>query len=311
MATFATWTGKRPVRGVTWVCGDQTALVREVTGAHCAGAPDGQLVTLYAGDVPERDIWDLLLSVPVSGGRRAVIYGAEKLQAPGHVSLLAHAPELAAAYAVFVDGRDDFAREDGEMAPHLAALQAAKNGQLIRCCAPGRLEAQIELVASWWPGASLTFASALLKRAGSLDGAWQACRTARLADLKPEPAMAAAVCPRSPAGDLADRLFAGDRRGAMEAAQALPHGETAAVIGLLASRLAAAESVAAGLHDGLSPREAASRVPERYAATRVAPYAAGYQPDRVRRCRELLARADSAYRSGAPAGVTEALVAGW
>ena len=311
MASFATWTGKRPVRRVTWVCGDQTALVREVTDAHCAGAPDGQLVTLYAGDGPERDIWDLLLSVPPSGGRRAVIYGAERLQAARHVRLLATAPELAAAYAVFVDARDDFAREEDALVPHLAALQASRNGQLIRCCAPGRAETQIELVAAWWPGASLAFAGGLLKRCGSLDEAWQACRTARLAGLKPEPAMAAAVCPRSPAGDLADRLFAGDRRGAMEAARVLPHAETAALAGLLASRLAAAEAVAEGIRDGLPPREAVSRVRERYAATRVAPYAAGYQPDRVRRCRALLARIDSAFRSGAPGGLAEVLVACW
>lgn len=311
MATFATWTGKRPVRRVTWVCGDQAALVREVTDAHCAGAPDGQLVTLYAGDGPERDIWDLLLSVPPSGGRRALVYGAEKLQATGHIRPLADAPELAAAYAVFVDARDDFARDDGALQGHLAALQASKNGQLIRCCEPGRMETQIELVASWWPGASLTFASSLLKQCGSLDGAWQACRTARLADLKPEPAMAAAVCPRSPAGDFADRLIAGDKRGAMEAARVLPRDETAAVIGLLAARLAAAEGIAEGMRDGLSAREAAGQVRERYAATRVAPYAAGYQPERVRRCRELLARVDAAFRSGAPAGVAEVLVAGW
>jgi hypothetical protein len=311
MATFATWTGKRPVRRVTWVCGDQASLVREVTDAHRAGAPDGQLVTLFAGDGPERDIWDLLLSVPVSGGRRALVYGAEKLLAAGHVRSLAEAPELAAAYAVFVDARGDFAREGGELVPHLAALQASRNGQLIRCCAPGKLEAQIELVASWWPGASLTFASSLLKRCGSLDDAWQACRTARLADLKPEPAMAAAVCPRSPAGDFADKLFAGDKRGAMAAAAALPHDETAAAVGLLASRLAAAEAVAGGMRDGLSAREAASRVRERYAAARVAPYAAGYQPDRVRRCRQLLARVDSAFRTGAPDGLAEVLVAGW
>lgn len=311
MATFATWTGKRPVRRVTWVCGDQPALVREVTDAHCAGAPDGQLVTLFAGDGTERDIWNLLLSVPPSGGRRAVVYGAERLQAVQHVAALAAAPELAAAYAVFVDSREDFAQEDGKPAPHLAALQASRNGQLIRCCAPGRLETQIELVASWWPGASLMFASTLLKRAGSLDEAWHACRTARLADLKPEPAMAAAVCPRSPAGDLADKLFAGDRRGAMEAAQALPPGETAALVGLLASRLTAAESVAEGLRDGLSRSDAVSRVRERYAATRVASHAAGYQPDRVRRCRELLARIDAAFRTGAPAGLAEVLVACW
>lgn len=282
----------------------------EVVDCHRAGAPEGQLVTLYAGDGPERDIWDMLLSIPTSGGRRAVVYGAEKLREPLLLPL-ADSPELAAAYAVFVDARDDFPRDEGGMAPFLQRLQRSRNGQLIRCCEPGKAEVKLALVQSWWPGATPTFAANLLKRCGSLDEARHACRVARLAGLKPDSAMAAAVCPRSPAGDLADCLIAGDKKGAMAAALVLPRAETAAVIGLLAARLAAAEAVADGMRDGMSAREAASRVRERYAASRVAAYAAGYGPDRVRRCRELLARADAAHRSGAPAGVAEVIVASW
>jgi hypothetical protein len=312
MATFSVWAKNRPVRRVAWVCGPQSALVAEVVAAHRDGAPDGQAVTLYAGDQPERDIWDLLLSCPVSGGRRAVVYGAEMLARTGNVPELAEAPELGTAFAVLVSAEDDFPRDGGKLAPHLAALQASKNGQLIRCCEPGKLDDRIALVASWWPGASPVFAHSLLDRCGSLDEAWQACRTARLAGLKPEPAMAAAVCPRSPAGDFADCLIAGDKTGAMAAARELDFGEIGAVIGLTAFRLALAEAVADGLRDGLSPREAAARAPgPRFAALQVSRHASRYSSQRARRCREALARADAALRSGAPAGVAESLVAGW
>jgi hypothetical protein len=312
MATFTVWAKKRPVRRVAWVCGPEAALVAEVVAAHRDGAPDGQAVTLYAGDSPERDIWDQLLSCPVSGGRRAVVYGAERLARTGNVPELAEAAELGTAFAVLVSADADFPRDGTALAPHLAALQGSKNGQLIRCCEPGRLEDRIALVASWWPGASPVFAQTVLDRCGSLDEAWQACRTARLARLKPEPAMAAAVCPRSPAGDFSDRLIAGDKRGAMAAARELGSGEIAAVIGLTAFRLAVVEAVADGLRDGLSAREAAARAPgPRFAALQVSRHASGYSTEKVRRRREVLARADAAQRSGAPAGVAESLVAGW
>jgi hypothetical protein len=294
------------------VCGPEPVLVRDVVAAHREGAAADQCVALFAGDVPEQDIWNHLLSVPPGGGRRAVVYGAEKLKNTSDMDLLTGEEALATAYVVFVSGDGDFAQEDGALAPHLVTLKSAKSGQMIRCCEPSKLEDRVALVASWWPGASAGFAHDVLARCGSLERAWQACEQARLAGLKPVAPSAAVTCPAEPGGELADHLMAGSRRAAMAAAGRVGPGELGAVIGLLTVRLAAVEQVGAGLRAGLSLHEAvAGQDVSRFVASQVARYARSYDADRVRRCRQRLAQADSAWRSGARDGVAESLVAGW
>lgn len=312
MATFLQWSRKKPIRRVTWVCGLEDALVREVVAAHREGAPPDQCSALFAGDVPERDIWDALLADPPPGGRRAVVYGAEKLRDAANVALLAADPGLEAAYAVFVSADTDFPRDDGALVPHLAALQASKAAQLIRCCEPFKVEDRTALVASWWPGATPNFAYDVLARCGSLERAYQACEQARLAGLEPSRAMAAVVCPAEPGGNFADLLMAGNKRGACSVIGQLSTPDLGAAIGLLASRLVVAEQILSGVRHGLSPREAASREHvDRFVASRVVPHVGAYTADRIRRCRRALALAESAWRGGTRAGVAESLVALW
>jgi hypothetical protein len=311
MATYLQWARKRPVYRVTWVCGPEPVLAREVVAAHREGAADGQCDALFAGDVPEREIWDYLLCDPLPGGRRTAVYGAEKLKDPGKAALLA-AEGADTAYTVFVSADTDFAREGGALVPHLAALQASKHAQLVRCCEPSKVEDRTSLVASWWPGATPNFAYDVLARCGSLERAWLACEQARMAGLSPVPAMAAAVCPAEPGGEFADLLMAGSKRAAVAVAGQLGRGDLGAVIGLLASRLAVAETIGAGTAHGLSPKEAASREHvDRFAASRVIPYVGAYGADRIRRLRRVLAAAEAAWRAGAVVGVAESLVALW
>jgi hypothetical protein len=300
MATYLQWSRKKPLRRVTWVCGPEPVLVREVVAAHREGAPPGQCTAVFAGDAPERGTWDLLLSDPPPGGRRTVVYEAERLKGTGNLALLA-AEGADTAYTVFVSGEPDFRRDDGKLAPHLAALQASKAAQLIRCCEPSKAGDRTALVASWWPGATLTFAYDVLTRCGSLERAYLACEQARLAGLVPSRKAAAAVCPAEPGSDFADLLMAGDRRGAALAAGRLSASGLGAAIGLLASWLTAAEQVSTG------SREHA----DQFTARRVLPYADAYPADRIRRCRRALAVADSAWRGGARAGVAESLAACW
>jgi hypothetical protein len=312
MATFWQWSKNKTLRRVTWVCGPEGVLVREVVAAHRDGAPPGQCFALFAGEVPERDVWDALFASPPPGGRRVTVYGAERLRDAGVAALLAADPGLEAAYVVFVSADTDFPREDGALVPHLAALQAVRAAQLIRCCEPSKTEDKTALVASWWPGATPNLAYDVLARCGSLERACQACEQARLAGLEPSPATVAAVCPASPGGDFADLLMAGNKRGACAVIGQLSVPDLGAVIGLLASRLAVAELIGHGVRQGLSPREAASREHvDRFVASRVIPHAGAYAADRIRRCRRTLAVAESAWRSGTRAGVAEALVALW
>lgn len=311
MASYWQWLKSKPLRRVTWVCGPEPVLVREVVAAHREGAPPDQCTAVFAGEAPERETWDLLLSDPPPGGRRTVVHGAEKLKDTGYVALLA-AEGSDASYTVFVSGEPDFRREDGKLVPHLAALQASRHGQMVRCCEPAKAEDKTALVASWWPGATLNFAYDVLTRCGSLQRAYLACEQARLAGLEPGPAMAAVVCPADPGGGFADLLMRGDKRGAAAAAGRLSAPDLGAAIGLLASRLIVAEQIGEGVRDGLSPREAASREHiDRFVAGLVIPHAGAYPADRIRRCRRALAVAEAAWRSGVRSGVAESVAALW
>jgi hypothetical protein len=313
VSSYLQWSRNKPVRRVTWVCGPEPYLAREVVAAHLDGAPPGQCAFLFAGEVPEREVWDELLTCPPPGGRRTVVHGAEKLRNLGGIALLAGAGGQETAFTVFVSADSDFGHDgDGALAPHLAALRDAKAGQMVRCCAPSKAEDQVALVASWWPGASRTLAYDVLSRCGTLEAAYQACEQARLAALEPTAARAALVCQPRPGDRLADYLLAGDRRRAMEAAAVLPRGETGRLIGLLASLLVIAEGIGEGVHDGMTAREAAGRLrADRFSASRVVPYAAAYGTDRIRRCRRVLAGAEAAWKSGAGSGVAESVVSQW
>jgi hypothetical protein len=312
MATYWQWQRKKPLRKVTWVCGPEPVLVREVVAAHREGAPPDQCGALFAGEVPEREVWDALLSSPPPGGRRTVVYGAEKLKNAGNAALVAADGGLDATYTVLVSAEPDFARDGTALVPHLAALQASKAAQLVRCCEPSKVEDRTALVASWWPGATPNFAYDVLARCGSLERAYLACEQARMAGLAPGREMAAVVCPAEPGGDFADLLMSGDKRAAVAVAGQLSAPDLGAVIGLLASRLVAAEQISAGVRDGMHPREAASRERvDRFVASRVIPYIGAYTADRIGRCRRALAVAESAWRSGTRAGVAESLVARW
>ena len=307
MATYLTWHRKPTVRRVTWVCGAEPCLAREVVAAHRVGGTPDQLVTLFASEARERDIWDLLLSYPPPGGRRVTVYDAECLKDLSLVADLVAADGMAAAVTVFVSADADFG--EGE---HLAALKASRDGQLIRCCAPSSTEDKAALVASWWPGATVSFGYEVLTRSGALEVAWQACGQARMAGLQPTPGMAALVCPQADAGELADLLIAGDKPKAMALAAVVPLGEVPGVIGLLDSRLSLAQEIGAALRQGMEPREAAASTrADRFVTRKVTPYALGYDAPRVRRLRRALADVDAALRSGASVGVAESLVALW
>jgi hypothetical protein len=311
MATYLQWSRKRILRKVTWVCGPEAVLVREVVAACREGAPPDQCTAVFVGDGPEHEVWDVLLSDPPPSGRRTVVYGAEKLSDAGVMALLA-ADGADTAYTVFVSAEPDFTREDGALAPHLAALQASRAGQLIRCCEPSKVEDRVALTASWWPGATLSFAADVLTRCGSLERAYLACEQARLAGLQPVRAMAAVVCRAEPGGEFASLLMSGDKQAAMAAAGQVSLAAFGMVIGLLAAWLTAAEQIGEGVRHGLRPREAASRERvDHFTASRVIPYAGAYGADRIRRCRRTLAGIETAWRFGIRAGLAEALVAAW
>ena len=318
MATYLQWSRKRLLKRMAWVCGPEQVLRYEVLGAYRDGMPAWTPgIHLVAGQVAEFKIWDEVLSVPAGGMRRVVIYNAEQLTSVGNFSVLAGAEGLESCFTVFVSDSDDFPRvvEDGKktLAPHLALLQAAKDAQLIRCCMPGKEEDQVALVQSWWPGAGANIAHSVLSLSGgSLLYAKQACRKAVLAGYPATTETVRLVCTLVPGREFADYLLEGSKKNAIAVARDLTPEEVAAAIGLLASRLTTLAIIWDAKRRGWDKSDMAVRLHiDQFVLRLLYPHVGQYAPDRIHRCREALAVAESAWRSGAREGVPEALVALW
>jgi hypothetical protein len=314
MATYLQWNARRALKPVAWVCGPEPDLAREVVAAYRGiGAADRG--ALFAADLGELKVWDDVLSAPPDGGRLLVVYGAEQLTDLAKLADLTGAG-MDTAYTVFVDGRGDFPRageRSRKLAPEFEGLQKARGAQLIRCCAPSREDDQVRLVASWWPGAGLSFGQQVLARCGgSLHYAYMACEKARRAQLEPTARNAGAVCLPPPGASVADALVAGDCKTAMAGAAALQRSDVGATLGLLASRLAMLTAIATARTQGMSTQEMPSKLHiDRFLLHLMLPHASAYAPARAARCRELLAVAESAYRSGPADGLLEAVAALW
>lgn len=313
MATYSQWDKRRKLTPLTWVCGAEPALVREVTTAYRAGCPADGTSVLWAGSSSDREVWDTVLSDPLGAATRLLlIYAAERLkEVEPMAALAAGAPS---GRVVFVSGSPDFAREGDVLAPHLACIQASKYGQMIRCARPGRAEDLVKLVASWWPGSGRNLAAAVLTRCGGdLALARQGCEKATAAGLAPTDSAVAAVCVPGPAASFADPLIAGHKAAAMAAARQAGREITGPAIGLLETRLSVLALIGAALRAGTDPRDLPAKVrgADRFLVRMLAPFTGSYSTDRIARCREVLAVTGAAHRSGATRGVAELLVARW
>lgn len=316
MSTFSQWNTKRPLRPVAFICGAEPALVRQVLDAHRPG-PAGAML-LFAGEIGESELWDQVMTVPAASGRRITVLGAEKLTRTGNLAELAGADWTDGTYTLFVSNEPDFPRDPGSktgkgLASHLVPLRDSRRAQLIRCCAPSSEEAVTKLVASWWPGCGLNLASQLVKVCGGqLTMAWQACDKAARAQLPATPASLAMVCEATPSGSFADLVMSPDRGAAVSAARRLSHSEVGAAIGLLAARLSTLSVIREGLAQRMDRQDIAAKLRvDRFLLRMLAPLAPAYNPDRIARCREVLALAETAWRGGATAGVGEVIAALW
>jgi hypothetical protein len=315
MATFSQWQARQPVRRIAWVCGPEEVLRSEVVRAYRNAVPSASTTLLFTGELPEYQVWDQVLSYPLSAGRLIVVHGAERLRDYGSFEVLAEAEGFDTAFTVFVSSDKDFAKgEDGKaLAPHLAALKGCKDAQLVRCARPSRDEDLLKLVASWWPGAGSNFAHALFTRCGGdLAIAREACLKAELAGLPPAPESIEYVVTEPPALAYIEALLSGDRRSAAYAAGFMQKNEVGYALAVLWDRLGQLAALREAKARGMTGMEIATKLKlNRYVQHYLTPLAPGYTPEKVRACRKLLAVAELAHQAGAVAGVAEALAANW
>lgn len=322
MAVFSQWNRSRPLRQITWVCGPERVLRNMVVAHYMTSFPDLPKAILWIGAIDESQTWDYLLATPPERGRLVIVRAAEDIRLAERLPLLVQTlPDL--SRVVFVSAEEDFARSGQPhgkrqagpepLAPHLAAIQGHKEGQLIRCCRPSREEELLKLIASWWPGAGANWAAQVWERCfPDLTVAWQACDTARRAGLAPEvPEHLDMACQHLPGVAFADLVLAGKTAQALAEARKLGQQEALGALGMLNSRLAQVRSYAAMFARGLAPDEIAGKGISRFRQHDLAPHLSRYTPARELGCRRLLAVAEEALRSGARAGVLEAVASLW
>lgn len=305
---------------VTWVCGEQRALVADVVATIRAALQPSDLdtVTCHAGQTPDADIWAAAHQYPFDpdAHRLVLVRDAEKISywepLPGW---LAATRQLPGVYLLFVSGLPDFPHAPGsrtQLAAHLAHMRAPR-GHLVRCATPNGRDA-LAWARRRAPALDEDTAKHLLTRTGgNLTTAAAVLDKIALFGGTVSHAVVDALVDQAPADNLADALVLGDRRAALVAAARTSPADVGAILGLLDSRL---DLVAALWHDlrtGELRRERAAgdREQPAFLVAQFAPAAKFYDPGRVAQCRRLLAVLDDAHRTGARTGLLEALIALW
>jgi hypothetical protein len=309
VAAFTQWfRGSNQVRRITWVCGPELVLQDEVIAAQLAAVPLLGVIRLTAGEVPERDIWDCC-SFP-GEDRLVLIRDADRLKDPARIIPLTGAARDI-SMLVFASNEDDFPKGKGGLAPYLAAIRDCRYAQMIRCTKP-RDDDLLDWTVSRWPGLGRNDAWRLAVRAGgdlaAIRDAGAKAQAAGLLDAK----HIGTLCDLFPGEEMAELLVAGNKPGALAAAAGTSRSAIGAALALLSSRLGTLCAIREGQQRQLDTRAICSRLGvSQFLLARYRDVAAAYPPARVRQCREILAQADSAWRSGAETGIAETVIANW
>lgn len=321
MATFGQWLKtSTAAKRVTWVCGAERVLVEQVvaTTRRVIGAADMDLTVLTMGPDQEREIWaaaDQYSLVP-DAPRLVVVRDAQKVKNWDRLKeWLDGARRYPTNYLLFVSTEHDFPyeMEDGKKAglkPHAEWVKL--RGRLVRCSMPNEKDL-IAWVVARSPALDANQAMHLMQRVGgSLAAAANVCDKLAMFTRVPGTVVIDKLCDESPEDSFVDCLLAMNKPSALLALEALSPKDYGRTLGLLESRL----DTVADLN-----REAAARPsgPRDYGRTGVPVFlakkfgsiAARYDPAKVKRCRQALALADDAHRSGARDGVLECLTAMW
>lgn len=322
MGSYSQWrvsAAKGTVRRFTYVCGTERFLVDEVisTTRKNLGLESHECVTLVLGgangQTSERDMWELLGSIPVTGKRLAIVHGAERIHRWYHLENLIDAGrELTGTWAVFESADDNYPFTEHGVAQHIAALRDSTSGQLVRCSRPSE-DDQLAWVISRLPAAGKLLASYVLQRTGiDFSSAAAVCAKASLFGDKVNEQLIDLLCEEQPADGFADCLIFLRRDRALLCIPSMDESEMLRAFALLDSRLETLSILHKAFREKKDVQEINSKFGIHHIIIKKFRDASGaYDRDRVRACRAALAMVEDAWRSGARAGVAESLVALW
>jgi hypothetical protein len=296
-------------------------LIQEVVSTICARLePDCEIQSLFAIITPlaEATMWADAASYPANMTRKRLIL-VKHAQNITHwdnlESLLEHSRELRHLYMIFVSDEDVLPRvvnaEDKEvLAPHVACLRDAAQGQIVVCSTPNERDLMAWVKRQMPCGDNLAY-HLLTRTAGNLAVARDVCMKASLFPTVSQ-GLVDELCAQAPGEDFADALVAGDKREALAAAAELDPDELGSLIGLLDARLDMLGVLGKALGDGMDTADLHSKLRlSQFVISKYRKSAPGYTVPVTQRRRAVLAAADSAYRTGARTGVAEMLVSLW
>lgn len=322
MGSYSQWrvsAVKGTVKRFTYVCGTERFLVDEVistTRKNLALEPH-ECVTIVLGgangQTPERDMWELLGSVPATGKRLVVVHGVERIRRWYHLENLIDAGrELTGTWAVFESSEDNYPLTDDGVAAHIGALRDSTYGQLVRCSRPSE-DDQLSWVMSRLPGAGKLLASYVLQRTGiDFSAAAAVCAKASLFGDRVNEALIDLLCEETPADGFADCLVFLRRDKALLCIPSMGDSEMLRAFALLDSRLETLSLLHKAFRNKMEVRDIHQKFNIHPIIVKKFRDAAGtYDRDRVRACRAALVMVEDAWRSGARTGVAESLVALW
>jgi DNA polymerase III delta subunit len=316
VSTYTQWRAaadRGEIKRITWVCGDQPALVEDVVATIRTNLrlEPTDLWTLTAGQDSDRDVWAAAHQYPgaVPTNRLIVVRQAQrfKIWRPLAGWLDAYRA-LKGIYLIFVSDEADFttAGRTGELVAHLQVIR--DRGRIVRCAAPNHDDCLKWIKAQ----SNLTDEAAehLIDRAGGdVQIIGNLLRKLELFENTASSGAIDALVDREPADTFSELLLANDKRGALIAGSRVSEKDIIGIVSAADRRLDVLEKLWTASHAGLAVRDIRGINP--YLIRKYSNLARTYDPARVAKIRRLLAVCDRALRSGVSDGVIEALIAMW
>lgn len=310
MGSYGQWrtaADKGELRRVTWVCGEQRALVEEVvaTTRQAVAASELDYLSFTAGVDPEPAIWAAANQYPLNPGAQRLICvrSAEKLKVWQQLERwLASGRQLPTSFLLFVSNDPDLPSDTA------GGNLLRRKARLVRC---SQLD-EADAIAWLRRGSQLDTDTArhlLTRVGGDLSAAQAVCVKLNLFTGAASTAVIDALCDDTPAASYVDNLLAMRKREALLAATRLPERERAATIAELDQRLDLLAVLHHGLRLGLPVSEYQGVPP--FLVRQYLPIAKYYDHHRCAKNRRVLAVCEEALKTGAAHGVLEALVALW
>lgn len=314
---FNQWKGyaaKGDVSKVTYICGEQTALVEVVVSdiINILQPPTTDFISVNASTT----IWELASQYPLDpeANRVILVRNAEDiLDWTGLYDWLANSRINPKNYIVFVAAQPEapatYAK--GKKVAYLDHIETIRTkGKFIKCSTPN----DDDMIA-WVETYGLTRVSAeyLINRlSGDVESILNVVRKVHIWNGSPSPKALALLCDELAMDSFADYLISRDRKAAYLSLAHMSEEEKLKALMQLNYKLNCLSEISACVRRRMYDNDiAASTGIKIYLVKQLKGLVKDYDSNKIKYCRQLIAMTDSAYRQGARTGVWESLITLW